>query len=66
MNVELLEEHEDGSATYTLCDMTKEEHDGLMRFAIMEALKNAIKEGDKYKVDSPESEDESNDGLENA
>jgi hypothetical protein len=66
MNVELLEEHEDGSATYTLCDMTKEEHDGLMRFAIMEALKNAIKEGDKYKVDSLESKDESNDGLENA
>ena len=62
MIVELLEEHEDGSATYTICDITKEEHDSLMRFAIMEALKNAVKEGDKYKV---ESKDESNDDLEN-
>jgi anti-sigma28 factor (negative regulator of flagellin synthesis) len=65
MIVELVEEHADGSATYTISDITKEEHDGLMRFAIMEALKNAIKEGEKYKVDSLESKDESNDGLEN-
>lgn len=65
MIVELVEEHEDGSATYTFRDITKEEHDSLMRFAIIEALKNAIKEGDKYKVTSLEGEDESNDGLEN-
>lgn len=65
MIVELLKEHEDGSATYTICDITKEEHDSLMRFAIIEALKNAIKEGDKYKVTSLEGKDESNDGLEN-
>lgn len=65
MIVELVEEHADGSATYTFCDITKEEHDSLMRFAIMEALKNAIKEGDKYKVTSLEGKDESNDGLEN-
>lgn len=65
MIVELVEEHEDGSATYTIGDMTKQEHDSLMRFAIIEALKNAVKEGEKYKATSLESKDESNDGLEN-
>ena len=65
MIVELVQEHEDGSATYTICDITKDEHDSLMRFAIIEAMKNAIKEGDKYKVGSLESKDESNDSLEN-
>lgn len=64
MIVELVEEHADGSATYTICDITKEEHDSLMRFAIIEALKNAVKEGEKYKI-VEESKDESNDGLEN-
>jgi hypothetical protein len=63
MNIQLVEEHADGSATYTICDITKEEHDSLMRFAIIEALKKGIEEGNKY---TPEGEDESNDGLENA
>ena len=62
MNVELVKEYEDGSATYTF-DMSDEERDSLMRFAIIEALKKGIEEGMKY---TPlESEDESNDGLEN-
>jgi hypothetical protein len=34
-----------------------------MRFAIIEGLKKGIEEGKKYTP--PESEDESNDGLEN-
>jgi hypothetical protein len=62
MNVELVKEYEDGSATYTF-DMSDEERDSLMRFAIIEALKKGIEEGNKYTP--PESEDESNDGLEN-
>lgn len=61
MNVELVKENEDGSAIYTF-DMSDEERDSLMRFAISEALKKGIEEGNKY---TPESEDESNDGLEN-
>lgn len=62
MDVLLVKEHEDGSATYTF-DMTDQERDSLMRFAIIEALKKGIKEGNKYTPS--ESEDESNDGLEN-
>lgn len=62
MRVELIEEHEDGSATYYF-DMSEEERNSLMSFAIIEALKRGIEEGKKYVA--PEGEDESNDGLEN-
>lgn len=62
MDILLVKEHEDGSATYTF-NMTDQERDSLMRFAIIEALKKGIEEGNKYTP--PESEDESNDGLEN-
>lgn len=62
MKVELIKEHEDGSATYSF-DMTDNERDCLMSFAIIEALKRGIEEGKQYVV---ESKDESNDGLENA
>ena len=50
MNVEMIKENEDGSASYTF-DMTREEAEALIRFGILEALKAAIREGDKLKVE---------------
>ena len=47
MNVEMLEEHDDGSATYTF-DLTMEERDILLSLGIMTAIKNGIQEGKKY------------------
>jgi len=47
MNVIMLEEHEDGSATYSF-DMTLEERETLLSLGIITALKNGIKEGSKY------------------
>jgi hypothetical protein len=43
----MLEEHEDGSATYSF-DMTLEERETLLSLGIITALKNGIKEGSKY------------------
>ena len=50
MNVEMIKENEDGSASYTF-DMTREETEALLRFGILEALKAAIREGDKLKFE---------------
>ena len=47
MNVLLLKEHDDGSATYSF-DMTLEERETLLSLGIITALKNGIKEGKKY------------------
>jgi len=50
MNAILLKEHEDGSATYSF-DLTIEERELLINFALITALKNGIKEGSKYVCD---------------
>jgi len=47
MNVEMIQEHEDGSATFTF-DLTNEERDILLSLGIMTAIKNGIKEGKQY------------------
>jgi hypothetical protein len=47
MNVILLKEHEDGSATYSF-DMTLEERETLLSLGIITALKKGIEEGSKY------------------
>lgn len=47
MNVELLKENEDGSATYSF-DMTNEERNILLNLGIMTAIKNGLEEGKKY------------------
>jgi hypothetical protein len=47
MNILLLKEHDDGSATYSF-DMTFEERELLLNFAVLTALKNGITEGSKY------------------
>lgn len=47
MNVEMIQEHDDGSATFTF-DLTNEERDILLSLGIMTAIKNGIKEGKQY------------------
>lgn len=51
MNVTTIKENEDGSANVVF-DMTPEEVDALVRYGILEALKAAIREGEKLKVDN--------------
>ena len=47
MEITLLKENEDGSATYTF-DMTDDERLQLLNLGIITALKNGIEEGKKY------------------
>ena len=47
MNVEMLEEHDDGSATYHF-DLNWEERNLLLNLGIITALKNGVNEGAKY------------------
>jgi len=47
MDVKLVKEHEDGSATYTF-DMSDEERLALLHLGIITALERGIEEGKKY------------------
>lgn len=47
MNVEMVDEHEDGSATYTF-DLNWEERNYLLNLGIITAIKMGIEEGVKY------------------
>lgn len=51
MNVELLDEHDDGSATYQF-DLTWEERNFLLNLGIITAIKNGINEGAEYVGDT--------------
>jgi len=62
MEVKLIRENEDGSADYSF-DMTDEERQALMRWAIIEALKRGVEEGKKLQTKEI---NESNDSLDNA
>jgi len=55
MEVKLIKENADGSADYTF-DMTEEERQALMRFAIIEGLKRGIEEGKRLAVKSDDSQ----------
>ena len=46
MQVTLLHENEDGSACYSF-DLTEEERNMLLSYGILEALNNAVREGEK-------------------
>jgi hypothetical protein len=46
MQVTLLHENTDGGACYNF-DLTKEEQESLLKFGILEAIKLAIREGEK-------------------
>ena len=50
MNVEMIKENEDDSANFSF-DLTGEEVEALVRVGILEAIKAAIREGDKLKVE---------------
>jgi hypothetical protein len=56
MEVKLIEEHEDGSATYKF-DMNDEERNSLLTLGIITALERGIEDAKKY-VDEMESLDE--------
>jgi hypothetical protein len=47
MDLKLVKEHEDGSATYSF-DMSDEERLALIQLGIVTALKAGIEEGKKY------------------
>jgi len=47
MELKLLKENEDGSADFTF-ELTSEEKDSLIRYGIMQAIRNAIEKSDKY------------------
>ena len=62
MNVNLIKEHEDGSASYQF-DLTAEEAQSLLSFGILEAFKSMIREGERLIVEGEDIEDSSNPGL---
>ena len=62
MNVELIKENEDGSASYSF-DLTKEEAESLLRHGILEAIKAGIRSGEKLTVEGDDIENFSNTGL---
>ena len=62
MNVNLIKEHEDGSASYQF-DLTAEEAQSLLSFGILEAFKSMIREGERLTVEGDDIEDSSNPGL---
>lgn len=47
MNVEMIDEHDDGSATFTF-DLNWEERNILLNLGIITAIKMGIEEGTKY------------------
>ena len=55
MQVMLLRENEDGSADFAF-DLTLDEQEMLIKYGIMEALKKAIREGEKFMVEGKEIE----------
>jgi hypothetical protein len=62
VNVNLIKEHEDGSASYQF-DLTAEEAQSLLSFGILEAFKSMIREGERLTVEGEDIEDSSNPGL---
>ena len=62
MNVNLIKEHEDGSATFQF-DLTNEEAKALLTFGILEAIKAGLREGERLTVEGDDIEDISNTGL---
>ena len=61
MQVTLLHENTNGSACYSF-DLTKEEHEQLLCYGIMEALKAGIREGEKLTCEGEELESKSSMG----
>ena len=62
MQVDLIKEHEDGSATFQF-DLTNEEAKSLLTFGILEAIKAGLREGERLTVEGDDIENLSNPGL---
>jgi len=62
MQVDLIKEHEDGSATFQF-DLTNEEAKALLTFGILEAIKAGLREGERLTVEGDDIENFSNTGL---
>jgi hypothetical protein len=62
MQVDLIKEHEDGSATFQF-DLTNEEAKALLTFGILEAIKAGLREGERLTVEGDDIEDFSHTGL---
>ena len=62
MNVNLIKEHSDGSATYEF-DLTHDEAQSLLTFGILEAIKAGLREGERLTVEGDELENISRAGL---
>jgi hypothetical protein len=61
VNVQLIKEHEDGSATFQF-DLTKDEANALLTYGILEAIKAGIREGDRLTVEGDDIENLSHTG----
>jgi hypothetical protein len=55
MQVDLIKEHEDGSATFQF-DLTNEEAKALLTFGILEAIKAGLREGERLTVEGDDIE----------
>jgi len=62
MDLKLVREHEDGSATYTF-DMSDEERLALLHLGIITALERGIEEGKKYRDDEEHLDGEAGSSL---
>jgi len=56
MQVDLIKEHEVGSATFQF-DLTNEEAKALLTFGILEAIKAGLREGERLTVEGDDLED---------
>lgn len=56
MQVTLLQENSDGSVCFSF-DLTEQERNQLLSYGILEALKSALKEGDKLTCEGEEIEE---------
>jgi hypothetical protein len=56
VNVDLIKEHEDGSATFQF-DLTKDEANALLTYGILEAIKAGLREGERLTVEGEDIED---------
>ena len=59
MNVQMIEEHDNGDATFQF-DLTQEEAKALLTYGILEAIKAGLRMGEKLTVEGADIEDLSN------
>lgn len=55
MNVQMIEEHENGDATFQF-DLTQDEAKALLTYGILEAIKAGLREGERLTVEGDDIE----------